>query len=303
MMRCPTLKDLPPPPIGKSGWPWTVESHQLPNRMPDGKKWPKISIVTPSYNQGQFIEETIRSVLLQGYPNLEYIIIDGGSNDQSVIVIKKYETWLSHWISEVDEGQADAINKGFNAADGLIGAYLNSDDYYIENIFHKIVNYFIDKKAVILFGNNKIADENSTLSKDSSGYMSNITKNEFKYPFYCGAKKYNICQESTFWLLDKKIQFDKNLQFCMDVDFFIRKTKYGNICLIADTLGVFRIHSKSKSTNLQNICDSETLIIKSKYKKYKLPTPYILLLIFKYRLHILISIFSRTKKPFVYNIK
>lgn len=91
---------------------------------------PKISIVTPSYNQGQFIEETVRSVLLQDYPNLEYIIIDGGSMDNSVEIIRRYENQISYWVSEPDEGQADAVNKGYKVAKGEWLGWLNSDDVY-----------------------------------------------------------------------------------------------------------------------------------------------------------------------------
>ena len=109
-MRCPTLNELAPPPLGKTGWPWTEESSQLPDTTPDGRPWPRISIVTPSFNQGQFIEETIRSVLLQCYPNLEYIIIDGGSIDESVDIIRRYEHRLAYWVSEPDRCQVHAIN-------------------------------------------------------------------------------------------------------------------------------------------------------------------------------------------------
>jgi glycosyltransferase involved in cell wall biosynthesis len=89
--------------------------------------------VTPSYNQGQFIEETIRSVLLQGYPDLEYIIIDGGSRDQSFEIIQKYEPWLTYWVSEQDRGQSHAINKGFHRSTGVLLGWLNSDDVLLPN--------------------------------------------------------------------------------------------------------------------------------------------------------------------------
>src|SRR5262249_37792728 len=109
-IRESTHGDFPGAPLGKSGWPWTVEAPQVAPLRSDGSSWPRISIVTPSYNQGAFIEETIRSVLLQGYPNLEYMVIDGGSADQTIEIIRRYEKWLTHWVSEKDRGQSQAIN-------------------------------------------------------------------------------------------------------------------------------------------------------------------------------------------------
>lgn len=130
-MRCPRLSDLPPPPPGRAGWPWTEESPPLPEAMESGEPWPAITVVTPSFNQGAFLEETLRSVLLQGYPALEYFVLDGGSTDGSVALLRRYEPWLSAWASEADRGQSHAINKGFARATGDLVTFQNSDDLYL----------------------------------------------------------------------------------------------------------------------------------------------------------------------------
>src|SRR5882762_4423248 len=131
-MDCPSLKQLPEPPKGKTGWPWTEQSPRVPATMPEGRLWPGISIVTPSFNQGQFIEETIRSVLLQGYPNLEYFVIDAGSADLTLEIIKKYEPWITYWVSEPDNGQVDAIKKGLRLSSGEWFNWINSDDILLQ---------------------------------------------------------------------------------------------------------------------------------------------------------------------------
>jgi glycosyltransferase involved in cell wall biosynthesis len=145
MSTAPTIKDLPPPPEGRHGWPWDEAPAPLPECGPDGKPWPRISIITPSYNQGQYIEETIRSVLLQGYPDLEYHLIDGGSTDATVEIIRKYEPWLSSWVSEKDKGQSDAINKGFAKCDGEIFNWMCSDDVLTAGALRVVAERFITR--------------------------------------------------------------------------------------------------------------------------------------------------------------
>jgi glycosyltransferase involved in cell wall biosynthesis len=144
----PRLADLPAPPAGNTGWPWTVEAPQLPSTRPDGSPWPRISIVTPSYNQARFIEETIRSVLLQGYPDLEYIIMDGASSDGSVEIIRKYAPWLTFWVSEPDGGQSQALNRGLQRGTGQILSWLNSDDVYRENVLAEAAVEFAQRPGI-----------------------------------------------------------------------------------------------------------------------------------------------------------
>lgn len=128
--------------------------------------WPKISIVTPSYNQAEFLERTILSVLNQNYPNLEYIIIDGGSTDGSVGIIKKYEKYLSYWISEKDKGQAHAINKGLSHASGEIVAWLNSDDLHLPGAVEQAVSALVNNPEVgVVYANGVKINEYGYITK------------------------------------------------------------------------------------------------------------------------------------------
>jgi glycosyltransferase involved in cell wall biosynthesis len=150
-MRCPGLSELPPPREGKKGWPWTEDSEVLAPSMPDGSAWPRITLVTPSFNQAAFLEETIRSILLQGYPDLEYLVMDGGSTDGSVEIIKKYSPWIAAWVSEPDGGQSAAINRGLKMGSGLFAGWINSDDMLHQNaLFTQATRIGLDARDVYL---------------------------------------------------------------------------------------------------------------------------------------------------------
>ena len=139
---------LPSPSSGKAGWPWNF----TPEKVTISFDLPRITIVTPSYNQADYLEETIRSVLLQGYPNLEYFVIDGGSTDGSVEVIKKYAPWLAGWLSEKDHGQGHAINKGFSQATGEWLGWLNSDDCLAPYALFNLLKTAHDAQAGFVYG-------------------------------------------------------------------------------------------------------------------------------------------------------
>lgn len=260
-MRCPTLSELPPPPPGRTGWPWTEESPQAPERMPDGREWPLVSVVTPSYNQGRFIEETIRSILLQGYPNLEYIIIDGGSNDETLEVIRKYEPWISFWVSEKDNGQSDAINKGFRRAHGDIIAWLNSDDTYLAGgIQHAARAFADDPQTAMIYGGCNIVDEDGRLN---TLYPSR----EFDLKILVTAWNF-IPQPATFFRRDiyqAVGEVDVDLHYSMDRDLWIRLGQQFKARRIHPVIATIRYYDECKTKAISRDGRKERLMICRKY--------------------------------------
>jgi len=223
--------------------------------------YPKISIVTPSYNQVQFLERTILSILNQNYPNLEYIIIDGGSTDGSVEIIKKYQKYLSYWVSEKDKGQSHAINKGFQRSTGKIIAWLNSDDTYLPETFYKIMkNFKQNPEADLIFGNIYFIDE----SDKRIGEL-RFTEFDFDTLIYEGS---NLHQTGTFWkkeIYERVGGLNSDYKFCMDYDFFCRIAKIGKLYYIKDYFANFRMHSNAKSSTISHIGRKEHKEIMMRY--------------------------------------
>jgi len=257
------LENFPVPSIDKNGWPWDIQLSKFESMVSEEGSWPKISVITPSYNQGEYIEETIRSVLLQGYPNLEYIIIDGGSTDNTVEIIKKYEPWLSYWVSEKDEGQADAINKGFNIATGEVESYLNSDDLYLPGTLFKVAETFRNQQTKWVTA--------------ACNYFEDDIKNPISVniPKQTSFKDYilleqNNPQPSTFWLSSarKEVGFDKDYFFCIDFAFFCKLIdRYGFPEICDDTWSAFRKHSEAKSSRFKYTRLKEVEEITKKWSK------------------------------------
>jgi glycosyltransferase involved in cell wall biosynthesis len=225
--------------------------------------FPKISIVTPSYNQGNFIDWTVRSVLLQRYPNLEYIVMDGGSKDNTRQVLDRYADRFAYCVSETDKGQADAICRGFERSTGDIMAYLNSDDMLAPGTLQFVAQYFAGHPEVdVIYSHRCTVDENNKvmwywiLGRHSNWYMSRWDL---------------IPQETCFWrrsLFERAGNIDPSYRFAMDYDLFVRFMLKGKMVRLNRFLGVFRKHTEAKTSQLLETVGTQE--VNQVWKKYGL---------------------------------
>mgnify|MGYP001587058238 CR=1 FL=1 len=237
-----------------------MNARTQPNNVLAG--YPLVSIITPVYNGEKYLEETIKSVLCQSYGNIEYMIIDGGSTDGSVSIIKKYGNKISCWFSERDSGMYEAINKGLKIASGDILAYLNSDDIYYPETVKTAVEYFQGHLDVeLIYGNcDFIGPRNE--------FFYTFRYPKFRWKSFISLNKSTIPQPTTFWrsAIHQKINyFDTALKMCGDFDFYAKAGKYCRIAYINRALAGFRIHNTSLTALQWRRNNDEVRVIHERY--------------------------------------
>src|SRR6185503_8301774 len=211
------------------------------NMSPDSE-YPLVAIVTPSFNQARYLEVTIQAVLSQDYPRIEYIIMDGASQDGSIEMIKKYENRLAYWVSEKDSGQAEAINKGLAHANGDILAWLNSDDFYLTNTISRVVKIFEENPNVIMIYGDMLA-------VDELGKTINVLK--YKQLSLEDLLCFQIIgQPAVFFrraAFEKAGGLDTTFHFLLDHHLWIRIAQQGKILHVPQTLAAARYHAEAKN--------------------------------------------------------
>ena len=266
-MSSPRLSDLPEPPKVKQGWPWTESGTPLSPLTPDGREWPRVTVITPSFNQARFIEETLRSVLLQGYPNLEYLVLDGGSTDGSVEIIKKYGAWIDYWISEPDGGQSAAINRGLHMGSGEFATWINSDDMLYKDALVNHATRSSFEAGIIYVGVCALMNVNGEIR---SMHTSSIDTFEdlLRVPRIWRQRR-NIVQPEVLFPRALALEvggLDVKNHYSMDYElwgkFFLAGAKFRNTDI---PFGMFRIHADQKTksglTTTQSLVDSALKLI------------------------------------------
>jgi glycosyltransferase involved in cell wall biosynthesis len=228
-----------------------------------GNSFPLVSIVTPSFNQGKFLRRTIESVLNQTYPNIEYFVIDGGSTDESMDILKSYGDRFK-WVSESDRGQSHAINKGFARSNGEIRGYLNSDDVMEPDAIEKVVTYFLDNpECDLVYGRAYYIDENDEISG---------MYNTDDYSFSRLMQDCCICQPAAFWrrsAAERVGRFDENLKMALDYDYWLRLDRSGlKIHHIPDILARSRLYAETKTLSARETAYREAFLVCQRHGGY-----------------------------------
>lgn len=226
---------------------------------------PLVSVITPSYNQAQWLEQTIQSVLGQTYSNVEYIIIDGGSTDGSKEIIEKYASRLAYWQCEKDGGQADAINIGFKKAKGEILAYLNADDLLEPNAIEGIINaYEVNQEFAIYYGKCKTIDEHGNLLEEGKGNpikFDDLVKNGMLPHIYQPACFFN----SAYFTREKIV--DTHYQFAFDYELILSLACTKQMMFLNRDIASYRVHPQSKSHLNKVAAYKEKLTIQEHYSR------------------------------------
>lgn len=251
---------------------------------------PKISVITPSYNQGAYLEQTIRSVISQNYPNVEFIIIDGGSTDNSVEIIRKYAGQISYWCSEPDEGQSDALAKGFEKATGDILCWIGSDDLYLPGAFQKVADYFSKHPSVeFLSGGCLFVDaQGELLQTQALPFSRGVAATYDRLRYY---EQDGVCQPSSFWRREAYLAvggINRCRHFIMDFDLFARLAQRKRFGRIPDFLACFRLHEESKSSTIQHVRLKEFEKFVCEHGRYRYGSVFAHLMYWRYRLPSLI---------------
>ena len=220
--------------------------------MPNRRPWPKISVITPSFNQADFLEETIRSVLFQGYPNLEYLVIDGGSTDYSVQVIRKYEPFLDYWVSEKDSGHPEAVNKGMARSTGEILGWLNSDDLLLPRALERTALARMNLEVKITCGFREMMDSDGRITWHWVHPRPN--NEDLKRICY-------LAQETVFWnreVWEKAGPLGEEWRYLLDYDLWNKFMAAGyTFHLLPYFLGAFRVHPASKGSTMEAVRQAE----------------------------------------------
>ncbi|UOR03944.1 glycosyltransferase [Hymenobacter aerilatus] len=238
------LAPMSPTPAEKTQWPWRAGELPAPV-LPDGPL-PLISIITPSYNQGQYLEETIRSVIAQNYPRYELIIIDAGSTDNTLDVIRKYEPWITYWVSEKDRGQSHAIQKGLAQVTGDIVNWINSDDLLAPGAFYSLAREFDLTRYDVLCGRcDYFLGDISQL--DTRGMRMGLEATVGDT-----LNRHQINQPSTFFKASvfRQLGVDEQFRYTMDLDLWFRyllQAGQSRVLLSESMLTYFRLHEASKT--------------------------------------------------------